>query len=160
LAAETSVAGTLREEAFHRMIALERRRLSRSNRTVVLMLVDIGKFSIYRTPAGLQNLLATLAKVTRETDVTGWYKENNTLGVMLTDVDLDQNNAMSSMITRRVSDALDKEISPEHEAQLSISFHSIAGRAEADAELKRGPRSVESPIVPPRPSRSGRNWAL
>ena len=80
---------TLGEEAFHRMISMERRRTTRSRKSFLLMLVDMGEISTPKQHGlGLRKVLSTLSSILRETDVTGWYKEDSVVGVMFTEINL------------------------------------------------------------------------
>src|SRR5260370_1084782 len=75
------------EESFHRMIALERKRTERSRKPFVLMLLDAGNFlPSDKNGRVLANLLSALSLSTRETDVTGWYKDQCIVGVMFTEI--------------------------------------------------------------------------
>ena len=63
----------LTEEAFHRMIALERKRTERSGKPFLLLLLDGGNcLPSDRTGKVLAKILSVLSLATRETDVTGW----------------------------------------------------------------------------------------
>jgi lipopolysaccharide/colanic/teichoic acid biosynthesis glycosyltransferase len=113
----------LNEGAFHRMITIERKRSERSQRPFVLLLVDMG-----RKKTGDQNgrvlldLLAALRAATRETDVTGWYKENSVVGVMFTEIILD-NNLVLSTILSRIGSVLRDRLDSEQFSRIKFSFH-------------------------------------
>ena len=91
----------LSEEAFRRMISVERKRSERSQRPFVLLLIDTG-----RKPSGdkqrrvLLDMLAALQVATRETDVTGWYTTSTVVGVMFTEIVLDDNAVLSTILSR------------------------------------------------------------
>ena len=53
----------------------------------------------------LTELISALQGVTRETDATGWYKENEIVGVMFTEIVL-ENNVVLSTILGRIGDVL------------------------------------------------------
>lgn len=122
--AATPDRGVLNEEAFHRMVSLERKRTERSRKPFLLMLLDTGEC----LPAGrneklLGKILAALALATRETDVTGWYKENAAVGVMFTEIGIEDRSAIVSTMMTRVSETLSSSLSFEQFNQISISFH-------------------------------------
>lgn len=116
--------GVLNEGAFHRMISLERKRTERSRKPFLLMLLDMGnRLQSDRNGKALDKILSALSLSTRETDVTGWYKTNSVVGVMFTELGVDDpNSALSTMMTR-VSETLRNNLSAEQFNQISISFH-------------------------------------
>ena len=127
LPAEVQPAGqhaVLSEESFQRMISLERKRSERSRKPFLLMLVDMGGYlPSERTTKVLGSILSALSTSTRETDVTGWYKNCSVVGVMFTEIGLeDRASALGTMITR-VSETLKSALSFEQFSQVSLSFH-------------------------------------
>jgi hypothetical protein len=60
---------------------------------------------------------------TRETDVVGWYKDRNTVGVMFTGLVVSDKNSVLSTILGRVSAALQQEVSLEKFNEITFSFH-------------------------------------
>ncbi len=114
----------LSEESFQRMICLERKRSERSRKPFLLMLVDMGGYvPSERTTKVLSSILSALSVSTRETDVTGWYKHNRVVGVMFTEIGLeDRASVLGTMITR-VSETLKSALSFEQFSQVSLSFH-------------------------------------
>ena len=115
---------TLGEEAFHRMISIERRRTIRSRKSVLLMLLDIGEHSRSKSNRlSLRKILSTLSLMLRETDVTGWYKEDSIVGVMFTEITLDDQSAVPATLMTRVTQTLRSHLTPHQFHQISISFH-------------------------------------
>ncbi len=106
------------------MISVERKRSERSRKPFLLMLVDLGgHVPSERTTKVLGSILAALSSSTRETDVTGWYKHCCVVGVMFTEIGLeDRASALGIMITR-VSETLKNTLSFEQFNQVSLSFH-------------------------------------
>jgi lipopolysaccharide/colanic/teichoic acid biosynthesis glycosyltransferase len=113
----------LAEDIFHRMIALERKRSERSQRPFVLLLIDTG-----RSHAGekqgrvLLEMLSALQGATRETDVTGWYATNTVIGVMFTEIVLD-NNAVLSTILSRIGAVVRERLDTDQFGRVKFSFH-------------------------------------
>lgn len=113
----------LSEETFHRMIALERKRSERSQRPFVLLLIDAG-----RNRRGdkqgrvLLDMLSALQEATRETDVTGWYTTNSVVGVMFTEIALD-NNAVLSTILSRIGAVVRDRLDTDQFSRIKFSFH-------------------------------------
>jgi hypothetical protein len=83
-------ADVLSEATFHRIIARERKRSERSQRPFVLLLIDTGGDQPGSNQGRLLlDLLAAIEEATRETDVTGWYTTDAVVGVMFTEIVLD-----------------------------------------------------------------------
>lgn len=117
-------ASILSEEHFHRMVRLERKRAERSGKPFLLMLLDAGKFLPNQKHGKvLQNVLSALALSSRDTDVTGWYKQNSVVGIMFTEIAVDLKKSILATILLRVSSALRDCLTLEQFSQISISFH-------------------------------------
>ncbi|HEY6770701.1 MAG TPA: sugar transferase [Candidatus Sulfotelmatobacter sp.] len=114
----------LQEQAFVRMISLERKRSERSRKPFVLMLLDMNQpLAEGRSAKALERILAGLGTATRETDVTGWYKSNFILGVMFTEIGEAEREKIVSTMIARVSESLRSHLNAEQFQQLSVSFH-------------------------------------
>jgi lipopolysaccharide/colanic/teichoic acid biosynthesis glycosyltransferase len=113
----------LSEESFRQMISMERKRSERSQRPFVLLLIDTG-----RTQAGdkqgrvLLEMLSALQVATRETDYTGWYTTNAVIGVMFTEIILD-NNAVLSTILSRIGGLISDRLDTDQFSRIKFSFH-------------------------------------
>ena len=114
----------LKEDAFRRMISLERKRTERSRKPFVLMILDMGdQHPSENNRQALRKVATALSVAARETDLTGWYVEDCAVGVMFTEIGFaDRSATLSSMITR-VSNTLRTTLMPEEFNQVSISFH-------------------------------------
>ncbi len=124
---ESTSAGereVLTEENFKRMISIERKRTERSRTPFLLMLLDMGNGQVSgKNGKALDRIVSALLASTRETDVTGWYKNRVSVGVMFTElVVTDKNSLLSTMLTR-VSNTLRNNLTFEQFNQISISFH-------------------------------------
>jgi lipopolysaccharide/colanic/teichoic acid biosynthesis glycosyltransferase len=106
------------------MISLERKRSERSRKPFLLMLVDMGGYvPSERTTKVLGNILSALSLSTRETDVTGWYKHGRVVGVMFTEIGLEDRASVLGIVITRVSETLKSTLSFEQFNQVSLSFH-------------------------------------
>ena len=111
------------EDVFRRMIALERKRSERTQRPFVLLLMDTGRdLPSEKNGRVLLDILSSLQVATRETDVMGWYEMNSVVGVMFTEISLD-NNLILSTILARISEVLRDRLTIEQFSQLKFSFH-------------------------------------
>ena len=102
----------LNQDAFQRVIALERRRTERSRKPFVLMLLDMGDhLPSEATGKSLSRLLGAISICTRTTDVAGWYKADCVIGVMFTEIAMEDRGTTVSTIISRVSDMLRAHLS-------------------------------------------------
>src|SRR5271168_1358776 len=114
----------LSEEAFQRMLALERKRTERSRKPFVMMLLNAGNLQgSEKNGKALNNIVPTLLSSTRETDVIGWYKDRATVSVIFTELAIDDKNSMVSTILTRVGTTLRDNLTFEQFNQINISFH-------------------------------------
>ena len=128
----------LDEEAFQRMVSLERKRSERSRKPFLLMLLDTGSRSTSeRNGNVLHNIVTTLLVSTRETDVTGWYKNESVIGVMFTELLIDEESSFLVAMFSRVSNTLKDHLTFEQFNQISISFHVFP--EEWDHNMPQGP---------------------
>src|SRR5437867_11729909 len=74
--------GVATEEAFIRMLSLERKRAERSRKSFVLMLLHLEPLLVHGDERQelLKKILSALFSSVRETDVSGWYRENAIMG--------------------------------------------------------------------------------
>ena len=114
----------LHEDAFKRMISVERKRTERSRKPFLLMLLETGGHHTSEKNGNvLAIILSALLASTRETDLVGWYKNQSTVGVMFTELVIDDKNSILSTMLTRVSDILRDILTFEQFSQISISFH-------------------------------------
>jgi len=111
----------LDEQSFLQMIAVERKRTERSRQPFLLLLLDAGN-CLPSDPNGgvLAQVLSALSAVTRETDVTGWYKANSIVGVLFTEIERD---SILSTVMSRVGETLRNNLTLQNFSQISISMH-------------------------------------
>ena len=103
----------LNAETFRRMIALERKRSERSRKPFMLMLLDLGKpLPSEKNGKTLSKILSALSASSRETDITGWYANDSVIGVLFTEIAVDDNSIPSTIITR-VTQTLSKGLAAE-----------------------------------------------
>jgi lipopolysaccharide/colanic/teichoic acid biosynthesis glycosyltransferase len=113
----------LNEEVFRRMISLERKRSERTQRPFVLLLMDTGRTQpTEKNGRILLGILSALQSATRETDVMGWYEMNSAVGVMFTEITLESNLILSTILDR-ISELLRGRLTSEQFSQIKFSFH-------------------------------------
>jgi lipopolysaccharide/colanic/teichoic acid biosynthesis glycosyltransferase len=124
LSASSGERNALGEEAFRRMLVIERKRTERSGNPFLLMLLEAGSHQgSERNGRALSSALSALLLSTRETDVVGWYKDRTTVGAVFTGLSVDDRNSILSTILTRVSTTLRDMLTLEQFNQVSISFH-------------------------------------
>jgi lipopolysaccharide/colanic/teichoic acid biosynthesis glycosyltransferase len=114
----------LSEDAFRRMITLERKRSERSRKPFLLMLVDMGEQSPWqRNAAAVRRVLSALSQATRETDVTGWHTNTTVIGIMFTEISFEDRRATLSTLVNRMNETLRKNLTAEQFDQVTLTFH-------------------------------------
>ena len=122
-AQDPPAAEVLSEATFRRIIARERKRSERSQRPFVLLLIDTGRDQLGNNQGRLLvDLLSAIEGATRETDVTGWYTTNAVVGVMFTEIVLD-NNAVLSTILSRIGAVVRDRLDTDQFSRVKFSFH-------------------------------------
>lgn len=124
LSGSTDERCSLGEEAFRRMLVIERKRTERTGKPFLLMLLEVGRnHGSEKSEKALESMLSALLSSTRETDVIGWYKHRIMVGAMFTGLVFDDKSAILSTILTRVSTTLRDTLTCEQFTQVSISFH-------------------------------------
>ena len=114
----------LDEDAFHRVLSLERKRTARSHKPFLLMLLDMGdELSVDHGEINLLKILDVLSGATRETDVVGWHKHGVVVGAMFTELDAEERKTILNSMLSRMSGALQTNLTFEQFNQITISFH-------------------------------------
>src|SRR5215467_5330855 len=93
---------SLGQQAFHRMMTLERRRAERSQKFFLLMLLDVTEQALDRGDALILNkkIMFALAPTIRETDIIGWYKESTVVGLVFTEVPVEGLTSVTAIMNR------------------------------------------------------------
>jgi lipopolysaccharide/colanic/teichoic acid biosynthesis glycosyltransferase len=115
--------GMLSQELFIKLLCLERRRTERSGRRFLLMLLDTGNLlKVPNTPV-LPNLLLAIAQSTRDTDLTGWYKDGSVIGVIFTELGGAEDKYIVRQLSTKLTDSLHGALSIREFNKISLSFH-------------------------------------
>jgi lipopolysaccharide/colanic/teichoic acid biosynthesis glycosyltransferase len=114
----------LNEDAFVSMLYLERRRAERTQKRFVLVLMDVSKvISEGQRDRTVQKISAGLTEVTRETDVTGWYLENNIIGIIGTELGEATLKVIQERFLAKLRGLCESAIGKDRAAWISVSFH-------------------------------------
>lgn len=112
------------EQAFLRMIAIERKRTERSKDPFLLMLLeDRGPDASESSEETLNRIVAALLISSRETDVIGWYKDGVIAGVLFTGIIEAEKTEVLNTILVKVTTVLRENLPFEDTEHISISFH-------------------------------------
>jgi lipopolysaccharide/colanic/teichoic acid biosynthesis glycosyltransferase len=136
----------LNQDAFVSMLYLERRRVERAGGRFVLVLVDVSnnlnaQSSKERT---IQSLTKSLSETTRETDIIGWYVQNNLIGVIGTELGDATNQVVQERFIERLQNIFEVNMGWQKSSSISVSFHffpeeSGKGSGDHSANIKLYP---------------------
>lgn len=116
--------GVLREDSFQTLLTLERRRAERSGKRFVLLLLDAGSIPANgNTRLFMEWVISVLSRSTRETDLVGWYKEDQILGVLFTEINCEGETPITEILHSKVLAALQKELDRNLLSYLRTSVH-------------------------------------
>jgi lipopolysaccharide/colanic/teichoic acid biosynthesis glycosyltransferase len=121
---DQAARSVLHEDAFVSLLYLERRRAERAQKRFVLMLVDVKRAindgQKNRTVSKITN---ALVKVTRETDILGWYLEDHIIGVIGTEIGDAKPKSVQSKMLEKVRKSLSETLEIQRASQITVSFH-------------------------------------
>ena len=113
------------EETFQGILCWERKKAERSSQRLLLMTVTLeDALEQAVRESTLSEIETVLCESTRETDATGWYSKGAVLGIILTDLNEGNAEALAELVRTRITDALEDRI-PEQLKRVRISFHSF-----------------------------------
>jgi lipopolysaccharide/colanic/teichoic acid biosynthesis glycosyltransferase len=98
------------EEYFNELLALERKRSERSKRPFVVLTLDFtGITDITSRRESIKWAVNTLSIITRETDIKGWYRRPEVLGVIFTEINGLEAETLQKYILKDLHASLGKE---------------------------------------------------
>jgi lipopolysaccharide/colanic/teichoic acid biosynthesis glycosyltransferase len=111
-------------DEFRRMITLERKRSERSRKPFMLLLLDMGDhLPSEKNGRILGKILSALSASARDTDVTGWYSKDCVVGVMFTEIAIEEGASTPTTIHTRITEALQTNLTLEQFNRVTLSFH-------------------------------------
>jgi exopolysaccharide biosynthesis polyprenyl glycosylphosphotransferase len=91
------------EECFGQMLHVEQKRIERSGKCLVLMLLEFdGALPTAKRGMAIEKALLALSHSIRETDVKGWYKSRSILGVVFTEIVPAEARAVADLLLTKV----------------------------------------------------------
>jgi len=118
--------GLLKEEAFHTILTLERRRAERSRNPFALMLIN--SQAVHNNGSGatfIERLTSVVSAATRETDIIGWYEEGAILAVIFTELNPDQIGAITEILRAKIMSALQVNLDHKLASNLTVSVQVV-----------------------------------
>jgi lipopolysaccharide/colanic/teichoic acid biosynthesis glycosyltransferase len=134
---EADARSLLSEDAFVSMLYLERRRAERAQKRFVLVLVDVKRaLEEGNKNRTLGKISVALTNSTRETDILGWYLEDNLIGVIGTELGEAEPKAIHERMLEKLRSAFQQTVGKEKSSKISVSFHFFPeeyGKGDADS---------------------------
>lgn len=116
---------------FLKVLHLEQMRAERSGRRFALMLIQSKDLlAPVNSNEVVAKLLSALRDATRATDVTGWYEEGATIGVIFTEIGAADVEFVMKALRMKVTRVFTDSLSIEQFNQIHISFHVFPGLRE------------------------------
>jgi lipopolysaccharide/colanic/teichoic acid biosynthesis glycosyltransferase/GGDEF domain-containing protein len=142
-------SGLMPETQFRKMLARERKRSERSNKHLLLMLIDgKGSTGLKDELTFVRDVADCLAKNVRETDMAGWFETDTVFGVIFTELgDTDVKVAMS-VIQVKVTASLQKAFKPAQLNKILVSFYAFPDGWDADGNGNGRSHSVSPALYP------------
>jgi lipopolysaccharide/colanic/teichoic acid biosynthesis glycosyltransferase len=106
-------------ESFQKILYLERKRRERSLKPMLLMLVAIARTLEEERDPVVVKIARVLASLTRETDIKGWYREGQIIGVLFTELNMFDDREM----LKKIKGGLERDLHPDLMQKLVLSTH-------------------------------------
>jgi lipopolysaccharide/colanic/teichoic acid biosynthesis glycosyltransferase len=114
----------LSEDAFVSMLYLERRRAERAQKRFVLVLVDVKRaLEEGNKNRTLGKIGLALTNSTRETDILGWYLDNNLVGIIGTELGETSPKIVHERLLEKLRASFQQTVGKEKSSRISVSFH-------------------------------------
>ncbi|HEY2384052.1 MAG TPA: sugar transferase [Terriglobia bacterium] len=111
------------EPLFRRLLSLERRRCERSEGRFGLLLVDLESVRASAAAPDLERVASAIAAAMRETDITGWYEEGSTIGVILTELNETKRETLEAVVVERTKCLVVDHLGEMQGHRVRISCH-------------------------------------
>ncbi len=112
----------LAETLFVRLLRLERRRTERSGKPFLLVLIRGSEIQVAAHPPLANTISTALSSRMRETDILGWYKQNETLALLTTEFGEATVDVSVAAIALKVSVALENALGLEAYRRLTVEY--------------------------------------
>jgi exopolysaccharide biosynthesis polyprenyl glycosylphosphotransferase len=131
----------LPEGLFLGILCLERKRAERSNRRFLLLLLEAGdNVERARRQEIVKCLIKAANEARRETDPAGWYEQDNTLGVIFTELGLQDDSEVTRKLLAKVNQSLAVHLSPDDLRQVRVAVHIFSDESgDDDSDISADP---------------------
>src|SRR5436190_2247783 len=136
------------EDLFKRLLVRERNRADRSNQTLAVVFVELPPATRTRSAPIWPAVVDAMAAAKRETDVVGWFHEQEALGLIVPEVPSSNPN-FPHELNERFRGELERRLDAHAVGGLSIRLHIHPQPKGAEAE---GVRPVDPVLTEARPS--------
>ena len=108
---------------FHHLLHLEKKRTDRSQKPFILLLFDVSALiNEHLEDEILENLKHALSSSLRESDLSGWFEDNRTIGVICADITVINANTIKRIISKIHSRFCEK-LNQEVVQKINLTFH-------------------------------------
>lgn len=122
---ESAPPAALSSAVFGEILRMEQKRAERSSRRLVLMLVECPEFSKSGEPSdAVTQIQSALFRSMRMTDIMGWYRGTETLGIIFTEFAIGETTALE-MFSGKVSAALRETLGAERADRIQLSVRTF-----------------------------------
>ncbi len=116
---------------FMKMLCLERDRVERSDRRLVLMLVESPLLKHGDQTDSAEKIQAAVSCATRQTDIKGWYRDEAVIGVIFTEIPRTETSIVQ-ILSDKVNDALQVALGTQRVSEVTLSFHVFPDLCDGD----------------------------
>jgi len=111
--------GCYTEDYFLEMLLFERKRSERSGNPFLVMMLDFTLIRLQDRHDSIIRVIDALAVLIRETDIKGWYRYGDVVGVIFTEM----NSFDTEQFQGKINSGINECLSPNQLDTLRISFH-------------------------------------
>ena len=118
-----STSGLLPVDAFSQRLRQEQRRTERSRRSFVFLLIESERLFKSAPARDVSAIVADLlARSIRETDIRGWFEADRTIGVIFTEIDVDDIYGTADLLMTKIQKLLSAALRSDQADQIKLSF--------------------------------------
>jgi lipopolysaccharide/colanic/teichoic acid biosynthesis glycosyltransferase len=122
--ASAVVTHPFREDEFRQLLTLERKRSERSHKPLLLLMVDVSALTGEQENSGeLAEFLQELAGLIRDIDQCGWYRTDAVIGVLFTEIPVDQIEKAQEVIGAKIRELLGRVFQAGECSRITLRFH-------------------------------------
>jgi len=107
------------ELLFHELLCVERKRTERSQKPILLVMLNIKKLlDVISKYDVIKSISSFLTTSTREIDIKGWYKYNQSIGIIYTEL----NGSGKEPIVKKIHENLMRTCGQENAAKIEVTY--------------------------------------